>query len=409
MPKKLKKYSNPYKDSHSPMAISGERDACGVGFVAHIDGIESNWILKESLRGLDCMEHRGGCGGDSDSGDGAGVLCSIPWTYLSKHSDLEIDNTNKIGLGMIFMPQNESLIKAIKVICEKEASNLNFYKTMWREVPVDINVLGPLAKANAPFIIQWLVSFEKNIENFEFLLFQLRKKIEKKVRQNLPNQDDFYFASFSSKTIVYKGMVRSEILPKFYKDLQNEDFKVSYSVYHRRFSTNTLPKWPLAQPMRFLGHNGEINTLLGNINWAKASEKHIDSFWGDLAKDLKPIVDNTRSDSANLDATLEIYLRSGQPVTDSLLKLVPEAFRDQPELDDKEEIQCFYEYSASLQEAWDGPALIAFSDGNFIGATLDRNGLRPARYSITNDGFVVMGSETGVVNLDESKIIEKED
>ena len=407
MPKKTKDYIDPYKDSFSPEGISGEKDACGVGFIANINKVESNWILKQSLKGLDCMEHRGGCGGDSDSGDGAGILCSIPWSYLAKQSNLEINKSKFIGLGMIFMPEDENLIKKIKSICEEEASNLNFSKTIWRVVPVNKNVLGPLAKSNAPFIVQWIVFYDKDINDFEFLLFQLRKKIEKNIRKKSFKKDDFYFASFSSKTVVYKGMVRSEILPRFYKDLQNEDFKVSYSLYHRRFSTNTLPKWPLAQPMRFLGHNGEINTLLGNINWAKACEKHIDSFWGELANDLKPIVDNRRSDSANLDATLEINLRSGQPVTDSLLKLVPEAFRDQPELDDKEEIKCFYEYSASLQEAWDGPALIAFSDGNFIGATLDRNGLRPARYSITNDGFVVMGSETGVVDLDESKIIEK--
>ena len=207
MPKKLKNYINPYKDSYSPQAISGEKDACGVGFVAHINGIESNWILKESLRGLDCMEHRGGCGGDSDSGDGAGILCSIPWTYLAKNSDYKIDDKVKIGLGMIFMPQDENLIKIIKVICEQEASDLDFSQTIWREVPVNKNVLGPLAKANAPFIIQWFVSFEKNIKDFEFLLFQLRKKIEKKVKQKLPMQDDFYFTSFSSKTVVYKGMV----------------------------------------------------------------------------------------------------------------------------------------------------------------------------------------------------------
>ena len=407
MPKNFKNYINPYKDSYSPEAISGERDACGVGFVANINSIESNWVLKQSLKGLDCMEHRGGCGGDSDSGDGAGILCSIPWTFLKKDCDLEIDNVRNIGLGMIFMPNNKDIIDQIKIICEEEASELNFSKTIWRKVPVEMSVLGPLAKSNAPFIIQWFVYYEKNNKDFEFLLFHLRKKIEKKVRENISQQNDFYFASLSSKTVVYKGMVRSEVLPKFYVDLQSEDFKVSYSVYHRRFSTNTLPKWPLAQPMRFLGHNGEINTLLGNINWAKASEKHIDSFWGNIANDLKPIVDNSRSDSANLDATLEINTRSGQPITDSLLKLVPEAFRDQPELEDKEEIQCFYEYSASIQEAWDGPALIAFADGNYIGATLDRNGLRPARYSITSDGFVVMGSETGVVNLDESKIIEK--
>jgi len=202
-------------------------------------------------------------------------------------------------------------------------------------------------------------------------------------------------------------MVRSEILSEFYQDLKEESFKVSFSVYHRRFSTNTLPKWPLAQPMRFLGHNGEINTLLGNINWAKASETHIDDFWGDLSNEIKPIVDVNKSDSSNLDATLEINIRSGQPITDSLLKLVPEAFRDQPELEQRGEIKAFYEYSASLQEAWDGPALLVFADGNFVGATLDRNGLRPARYSITNDGFVIMGSETGVVDLEEERVIEK--
>jgi len=408
MPKKLKNYINPYKDSFSPKCISGEKDACGVGFIANINGEESNWILRQSLRGLDCMEHRGGCGGDNDSGDGAGILCSIPWSFLKKNTDLEIDESKSLGFGMIFMPNNKSQIMTLKSICEEEAYKFYCNKIMWREVPVNSNSLGPLAKANSPFIIQILLNFNKtNDEEFEFLLFQLRKKIEKRIRETVQDSNDFYFASLSSKTIVYKGMVRSEILSKFYKDLQNKEFKVSFSVYHRRFSTNTLPRWPLAQPMRYLGHNGEINTLLGNINWAKASETHINDFWGAIAEDLKPIVDTSRSDSANLDATLEVNIRSGKPITDSLLKLIPEAFRDQPELNGKDEIKSFYEYSASLQEAWDGPALIVFSDGNFIGATLDRNGLRPARYSITDNGFVIMGSETGVVDLDESIIIEK--
>ena len=179
--------------------------------------------------------------------------------------------------------------------------------------------------------------------------------MKKRIRDNTKNaigECEFYFASLSSKTVVYKGMVRSEVLSEFYEDLKKEDFKVSFSVYHRRFSTNTLPKWPLAQPMRFLGHNGEINTLLGNINWAKASETHIDDYWGELSRDIKPIVDKNKSDSSNLDATLEINIRSGKPITDSLLKLVPEAFRDQPELETREDIKAFYEYSATLQEAW---------------------------------------------------------
>ena len=408
MPKKSKENINPYLDSVSPLCLSGEKDACGVGFIANINGEESNWILKQSLRGLDCMEHRGGCGGDNDSGDGAGILCSIPWDLIYKELGLQADNRSNKGLGMIFMPNDHVLIDQAKLICDEEANKLNFSKCIWRQVPTNNSELGPLAKANAPFIVQWIVYQDEDIEiDIELKLFQLRKRIEKIMSEKLTKSDEFYFASLSSKTVVYKGMVRSEILSRFYEDLQNKDFKVFFSVYHRRFSTNTLPKWHLAQPMRYLGHNGEINTLLGNINWAKASETHIDSYWGKLAGDIKPIVDKSRSDSSNLDATLEINIRSGQPIIDSLLKLVPEAFRNQPELEGKEDIKSFYEYSARIQEAWDGPALLVFSDGDFVGATLDRNGLRPARYSITKDGFVVMGSETGVVELDHSKIIEK--
>ena len=411
MRESIKRSNEPYQDSYSPNGIIGEKDACGVGFIANIYGEDSNWILNQSLKGLNCMEHRGGCGGDNDSGDGAGILCSIPWGFLDKEMNLELKPNQIRGLGMIFMPNNELKVKESKLICDEEAKKLNFKKTLWRNVPVNKEKLGNLAKLNAPFICQWIVYLEKdNTQDFETLLFQLRKRIEKRISENIKSVEgdcEFYFASLSSKTVVYKGMVRSEILSKFYEDLQKEDFKVSFSVYHRRFSTNTLPKWPLAQPMRYLGHNGEINTLLGNINWAKASEKHIDEYWGELSKDIKPIVDINKSDSSNLDATLEINIRSGQPITDSLLKLVPEAFRDQPELEGKENIKAFYEYSASLQEAWDGPALLVFTDGDFIGATLDRNGLRPARYSITNDGFVVMGSETGVVDIEDNKVIEK--
>ncbi|WP_288262824.1 glutamate synthase large subunit [uncultured Prochlorococcus sp.] len=406
-----KRIVKPYQDSYSPNGIIGEKDACGVGFIANTNGIKSNWILKQSLKGLNCMEHRGGCGGDSDSGDGAGILCSIPWEYIDEDMNLKNKQDLDRGLGMVFMPNKREKIEECKSICGEEAEKLGVNKTFWRTVPVNNEILGPLARANAPFICQWIIYIDrKDNKDIERLLFQLRKRIEKKIRETLTNHVghcEFYFASMSSKTVVYKGMVRSEILSEFYKDLKEETFKVSFSVYHRRFSTNTLPKWPLAQPMRFLGHNGEINTLLGNINWAKASETHINDYWGELACDLKPIVDVNKSDSSNLDATLEINIRSGQPITDSLLKLIPEAFRDQPELDNRKDIKAFYEYSASLQEAWDGPALIVFADGNFVGATLDRNGLRPARYSITKDGFVIMGSETGVVDIEEEKVIEK--
>jgi len=343
MGESIKRIVDPYQDSYSPNGIIGEKDACGVGFVANVKGIESNWILKQSLKGLNCMEHRGGCGGDSDSGDGAGILCSIPWDYIEKEVNLENKKDYFKGLGMIFMPNKKEKIEECKSICEEEAKKLRINKTSWRTVPVNNEILGPLAKANSPFISQWILFIEKkDNDDIDKILFQLRKRIEKKIRETFKNDVgdcEFYFASLSSQTVVYKGMVRSEILSEFYQDLKNENFKVSFSVYHRRFSTNTLPKWPLAQPMRFLGHNGEINTLLGNINWAKASETHIDDYWGESASDIKPIVDVNKSDSSNLDATLEINIRSGQPITDSLLKLVPEAFRDQPELDNREEIK----------------------------------------------------------------------
>ncbi|KGG13542.1 MULTISPECIES: glutamate synthase large subunit [Prochlorococcus] len=399
----------PYCDSSSPEALTGERDACGVGFLAQIDGNPSHWVLQQALRGLECMEHRGGCGGDSDSGDGAGILCEIPWKYLENiWPSVRLSNDRAYGLGMVFMPSHEKERKVVKDIFVKEAESLGLVSEGWRDVPIDPSVLGPLAKETAPFIEQWLVGGFVTEDNLEGTLYQLRKRIQKHCLEALGDKaTEIYIASLSSRTVVYKGMVRSEVLSAFYKDLVDPRFEVAFAVYHRRFSTNTLPRWQLAQPMRLLGHNGEINTLLGNLNWAKAREVYLKEVWGNATEDLKPIVNETYSDSANLDATLELLVRSGRPISESLLTLVPEAFRDQPELNEQTEINAFYEYSACTQESWDGPALLVFSDGCLVGATLDRNGLRPARYCVTKDNFVIMGSETGVVDIDEDRIIEK--
>ena len=399
----------PHRDSPAPAAVAGEKDACGVGFLASLKGEASHWVLRQALRGLDCMEHRGGCGGDGDSGDGAGVLCGIPWSYLDAvWPEAAASSGSNRGLGMVFLPADAARRDQAKAFCDEEAAKLGLTSLGWRAVPVDASVLGPLARGTAPVIEQWLLGASEVGDALESLLFRLRRRCGDRARAAWgAGPSDLYFASLSSRTVVYKGMVRSEVLSAFYGDLRDERFAVSFAVYHRRFSTNTLPRWPLAQPMRLLGHNGEINTLLGNLNWARASEADLDAVWGEAAADLKPVVNPAFSDSANLDATLELLVRSGRPITESLLTLVPEAFRDQPELADKPEIQAFYEYSACTQEPWDGPALLVFADGRSVGATLDRNGLRPARYCITNDGFVVMGSETGVVELEESRIIEK--
>ena len=399
----------PHCDSAAPAAVAGEKDACGVGFLANLQGEASHWVLQQALRGLDCMEHRGGCGGDGDSGDGAGVLCGIPWSYLEEvWPEAAAAKGAARGLGMVFLPADAAKREQAKLFCDDEAAKLGLGSLGWRAVPLDASVLGSLARQTAPAIEQWLIAADQAGDDLEALLFRLRRRCGDRARAVWgPGPGELYFASLSSRTVVYKGMVRSAVLSAFYGDLRDARFAVSFAVYHRRFSTNTLPRWPLAQPMRLLGHNGEINTLLGNLNWARASEANLDAVWGEAAAELKPVVNPAFSDSANLDATLELLVRSGRPITESLLTLVPEAFRDQPELADKPDIQSFYEYSACTQEPWDGPALLVFADGRCVGATLDRNGLRPARYCITSDGFVVMGSETGVVELEESRIIEK--
>ena len=235
MGESIKRIIEPYRDSYSPNGIIGEKDACGVGFIANVKGIESNWILKQSLKGLNCMEHRGGCGGDSDSGDGAGILCSIPWQYLEEEMNLKNKQNFNRGLGMIFLPNKKEKIEKCKSICDQEAEKLRVKRTFWRTVPVNYEILGPLAKANAPFICQWILYIDKkDHQDIERLLFQLRKRIEKKIRETLNNHVgdcEFYFASLSSQTVVYKGMVRSEILSEFFQDLKEESFKVSFSVY----------------------------------------------------------------------------------------------------------------------------------------------------------------------------------
>ena len=408
----------PHCDSPAPAEVAGEKDACGVGFLAHLGGERSHWVLQQALRGLDCMEHRGGCGGDFDSGDGAGILCGIPWALLEAvWPEAGATQGQERGLGMVFLPADGAKRGAAIQFSEDEAAKLGLQSLGWRDVPVDPAVLGPLARQSAPHMAQWLLAPAPGQalagaaitgDALEALLFRLRRRIGDRAREAWgPGPGDLYFASLSSRTVVYKGMVRSEVLARYYADLRDARFAVSFAVYHRRFSTNTLPRWPLAQPMRLLGHNGEINTLLGNLNWARAAEANLDAVWGEASADLKPVVNAAFSDSANLDATLELLVRSGRPITDSLFTLVPEAFRQQPELENRPAIQAMYEYNACLQEPWDGPALLVFADGRSVGATLDRNGLRPARYCITSDGYVVMGSETGVVELEESRIIEK--
>ena len=388
-----------------------ERDACGVGFIATQSGTPSHKLIQQSLIALGCLEHRGGCSADNDSGDGAGIMTAIPWELLADWLQGRGDSPpDQLALGMVFLPKEPELLGKSQVIVETILKEENLTLLGWREVPVVESCLGVQARENEPKIMQVVVSSPTyRGDDLERILFLARKRMENQVKQDLPAAgEDFYFCSFSSRTIVYKGMVRSAVLGEFYLDLQNPLYQSAFAVYHRRFSTNTMPKWPLAQPMRLLGHNGEINTLLGNINWMMAREADLEHpCWNNRLSDLKPIVDPENSDSANLDNVMELLVRSQHSATEALMITVPEAYKNQPDLDNYPEITNFYEYYSGLQEPWDGPALLVFSDGKVVGATLDRNGLRPARYCITKDGLVVVGSEAGVVDLPEADIVEK--
>eukprot|EP01082_Thalassiosira_pseudonana_P009607 g8482.t1.1.5e17418a g8482 g8482.t1 contig3:198870-203696(-) len=383
------------------------------------------------------MEHRGACGGDGISGDGAGIMTQIPWKLFSEYRS---DNCPQPGVGMVFLPRDETRRDQVKQVIESvcKANELDFMG--WREVPVDPSTLGPNARAVVPSMWQMFVKAPQRLEDdeetrdgFERTLYLVRRRIAVELKNNGLTWDDddgeVYFASFSSQTIVYKGMVQGCVLPQFYKDLQNEDYTTKFVIYHRRFSTNTNPRWPLAQPMRVVGHNGEINTLLGNVNWVKAREKskvldvsQLDDLVDaektdnivmlcntqDVPSVLEPLVDLNRSDSANLDAVFELMTKSRHRAPCALMSLVPTAYENEPALRDNPEIVDFYKFHGGLLEAWDGPALLVFSDGKSIGASLDRNGLRPARYSITKDGTVYMMSETGVIpDLDEADIVQK--
>jgi glutamate synthase (ferredoxin) len=396
-----------------------ERDACGVGFIADQHGRQSHTLIQQALVALGCLEHRGGCSADADSGDGAGVMTTIPWKLLQPwlaEQNADTLPTAQIGVGMVFLPWVEAVAAIAHQIFESHAREAGFKVLGWRTVPVNPDLLGIQARENQPQIKQIILySPEITGDALERQLYLVRKQVEKAVVSHQATHPEiaehlqnFYVCSLSSRTIVYKGMVRSEVLGEFYDDLKNPAYESAFAVYHRRFSTNTMPRWPLAQPMRLLGHNGEINTLLGNINWMVAREADLEHpVWGDRLSVLRPIVNPENSDSANLDASLELLVRSGRSPLETLMIMVPEAYQNQPDLADHPEIVDFYEYYSGIQEPWDGPALLVVSDGTKVAASLDRNGLRPARYSITKDGYVVVSSEAGVVDLPEAEIVEK--
>lgn len=387
-----------------------EHDACGVGFVANISGQASHAILTKAIQAVINLTHRGAVSADAKTGDGAGVLTQIPHKLLTKEIHKQghhLSHPRDLAVGMIFFPsQNTEAQKKCQALIEEYLTRYGLTILGWRTVPVNSAVLGQKAADTQPDIRQVLIGSPDRCtgEEYERLLYLVRKEIENRLLAE--GIADCYIPSFSHRTIVYKGLFVATQLPQFYLDLQDPAFETALAVFHQRYSTNTFPNWFLAQPFRTLGHNGEINTLLGNRNWMRARQAELQSpVWGQQIQKLRPVIMPEGSDSANLDNVVELLVRSGRDIRHAFMMLIPEAWENITTLDP--ELKGFYQYHACLSEPWDGPAAIAFSDGIIVGATLDRNGLRPARYVITDEGLILMASEVGVLEIEQSRVREK--
>ncbi len=389
-----------------------EKDACGTGFIAQVSGVASHDIIRKAITAVTNLTHRGAVSADARTGDGAGILTQLPRKLLLRElaaRDITDVSGDDLAVGMIFFTREdgESTAHAIGVI-EREATRRGLRFITWREVPTDPSVLGEQALATLPDIRQAIIArpADMNADAFERALYLVRRAAEAEMTAR--GDDEFYVASFSSRSVVYKGLLVAPQLSGFYKDLANPDFESALAVFHQRYSTNTFPNWQLSQPFRFLAHNGEINTLQGNRNWLRAREADLrsDAWTKDDLRTITPITSTAASDSASLDHIFELLQVSGRSLLHSMMMLTPEAWENMPHMD--EDLRGFYRFHATLTEPWDGPAALAFSDGDIVGASLDRNGLRPARFIVTEDGLVVMASEVGVLpDIPNEHIIEK--
>jgi glutamate synthase (NADPH/NADH) large chain len=390
-----------------------EHDACGVGFVANIKNHKSHAIIAQGLGILCNLEHRGAVGADPLAGDGAGILIQIPDRLFRAESDrlgFALPAAGDYAVGMIFMPQDADARGECEKILEDYVASEGQIVLGWRDVPVQMSALGESIKPNAPVIRQVFLArgaATADVNAFERKLFVIRKQTHKDVKAvDLGEGGVFYIASLSTRTIIYKGMVIAARLAAFYDDLRDERLESAIALVHQRFSTNTFPSWELAHPFRFLAHNGEINTLRGNINWMMARRHSMTSkVLGEDLEKLWPLIGDGNSDSATLDNCLELLLAGGYSLPHALMMMIPEAWSGNTLM--HADRRAFYEYHAALMEPWDGPAAIAFTDGRQIGATLDRNGLRPARFVVTRDDMIVMSSEAGVLEFPEDQIVQK--
>ncbi len=387
-----------------------EHDSCGVGFVCNIKGKKTNEIVRQGIDVLHRLAHRGAVGADPKTGDGAGILIQMPHDFFKKitnGTEIKLPDSGLYGTGLIFLPQDTAERQYCKELSEKIIKDEGQYLLGWRSVPTDDSDIGKGAKATQPFFEQVFIGRNKNLLtdlDFERKLYVIRKQIENSIRaSSLEQKKSFYVTNISSRTLIYKGLLMPDQVGNFFLDLKDDSIESALCLVHSRYSTNTFPTWDLAQPFRFLAHNGEINTLRGNINGVSARERLLASelFGTDIEK-LKPVIVPGGSDSASIDNLFELLVLSGRSLEHSMMMLIPAAWEHDNLMDN--DLRHFYRYHACFMEPWDGPAAIAFTDGRNIGAVLDRNGLRPARYIITKNDLVVMASEVGVLDIDPSEI-----
>ena len=395
-----------------------EHDSCGVGFVVDIKGRRSHRIVEQALEVVINLLHRGACGCETNTGDGAGMLLQLPHRFLRKEAGrlgIDLPEPGAYGAGMVFLPRDRAQRTEVETVFERIVAEEGQQVLGWRTVPTDDSALGNTARSGEPVIRQILIGRGAALADhadaharFERKLYVIRKRVARAVEQStVPERHLFYVASLSSNTIVYKGMLIADQVEGMFPDLADPDVESALALVHQRFSTNTFPSWPLAHPYRYIAHNGEINTLRGNINWMRAREAlcRSDLFGDDLGK-LFPLIREGQSDTATFDNVLEFLVLTGRPLAHAVLMMIPEPWCNHESM--SPERKAFYQYHASLMEPWDGPASIAFTDGTVIGAVLDRNGLRPSRYYVTKDDMVIMASEVGVLDVPPENVLVKE-
>src|SRR6185312_2796710 len=391
-----------------------EHDACGVGFVVNMKGRNSHSLVEQALQILVNLDHRGACGCEANTGDGAGILMQLPHDFFkgaTSKSGFKLPNAGQYGVGMLFMPKDpaerETVKKELAKIVAEEGQTL----LGWRDIPTDNSSLGATARAAEPFMMQVFIGRNANVKSdlaFERKLYVIRKVAEQRIRYGgkIAGGKWFYVSSLSCRTVVYKGMLMPEQVAKYYPDLRDPDMATALALVHSRFSTNTFPSWDRAHPNRYIAHNGEINTLRGNVNWMNAGQANFKSpLFGDDIKKIIPVINTDGSDSAQFDNCVELLVMAGRELPHAMMMMIPEPWENHESMD--AERRAFYEFHSCLIEPWDGPASMAFTDGKIIGACLDRNGLRPSRYYVTKDDMVIMASEAGVLPVAPERVLTK--